>query len=107
MRGRKPRGVKLKPEDIPRLEALVRRGKTEQRIARRARILLGMHQGERVKELRERVEQDPATIWRVCRRYEERGIEVVYDAPRPRFPPSSERNWRTWPAPNRRNMDWR
>jgi len=29
MAGRKPRGVRLRAEDIPRLEALVRRGKTE------------------------------------------------------------------------------
>jgi hypothetical protein len=45
MAGRKPRGVRLRAEDIPRLEALVRRGKTEQRVARRARILLEIHRG--------------------------------------------------------------
>lgn len=87
MRGRKPRGVELKPEDVPKLEALVHSGKTEQRTARRARVLLGMRRGERVKQLSERVEQDPSTVWRVCRRYEERGIEAVYDAPRSGRPP--------------------
>jgi len=87
MRGRKPRGVELKPEDAQNLEALLRDGKTEQRKARRARILLGMHKGERVKQLSERVERDPSTIWRVCRRYEERGIEAVCDAPRSGRPP--------------------
>jgi transposase len=87
MRGRKPRGVELKPEDVPKLEALVHSGKTEQRTARRARVLLGMRWGERVKQLSERVEQDPSTVWRVCRRYEERGIEAVYDAPRSGRPP--------------------
>jgi transposase len=87
MRGRKPRGIELKPEDIPNLEALVRSGKTEQRTARRARILLEMHQNERVKLLSERMEQDPSTIWRICRRYEERGIEAVFDAPRSGRPP--------------------
>jgi hypothetical protein len=46
MAGRKPRGVQLRAEDIPRLEALVRRGKTEQRVARRARILLEIHRGK-------------------------------------------------------------
>jgi hypothetical protein len=45
MAGRKPRGVRLRAEDIPRWEALVRRGKTEQRVARRARILLEIHRG--------------------------------------------------------------
>jgi len=87
MRGRKPRGVELKPDDIPQLEALLRSGKTEQRTARRTRILLGMHRGEEVEQLSQRVEQNPSTIWRVCRRYEERGIEAVYDAPRSGRPP--------------------
>lgn len=50
IRGRKPRGVELKPEDVQALEALLRDGKTEQRKARRARISLGMHKGERVKQ---------------------------------------------------------
>jgi transposase len=87
MRGRKPRGVELKPNDIAPLEALLRSGKTEQRTARRARILLGMHRGERVNPLSGKVEQDPSTVWRVCRRYEERGLEAVYDAPRSGRPP--------------------
>ena len=79
--------MELKPDDIPHLEALLRNGKTEQRTARRSRILLGMHRAERVKPLSEKVEQDPSTIWRVCRRYEERGIEAMYDAPRSGRPP--------------------
>jgi transposase len=87
MRGRKPRGVELKSDDIPQMEALLRSGKTEQRTARRTRILLGMHRGARVKQLSEKLELDPSTIWRVCRRYEERGTEAVYDAPRSGRPP--------------------
>ena len=82
MQGRKPRGVELKPEDVPQVEALLRSGKTEQRTAYRARILLAMHKDERVAPLSERIERDPSTIWRICRRYEERGIDAVYDAPR-------------------------
>ncbi|MBM4432004.1 MAG: helix-turn-helix domain-containing protein [Chloroflexi bacterium] len=87
---------------------MIRTGKTEQRVARRARILLGIHRGERVKELSKRVEEDPSTIWRVCRRYEKRGIEAVYDAPRSGRPPEisppwSGREWKTWPAPNLQN----
>ena len=69
-------------EDVPQIEALVRSGKTEQRTAYRARILLAMHKDERVAPLSERIERDPSTIWRICRRYEERGIDAVYDAPR-------------------------
>jgi hypothetical protein len=35
----------------------------------------------------ERVEHDPATLWRICRRYEERGLAAVHDAPRSGRPP--------------------
>jgi hypothetical protein len=91
MLGRKPRGVILKLEDVPALESLVRSGKTEQRVAYRARILLAMHQDQPVGPLSERIEHNPSTVWRVCRRYEKRGVEAVYDAPRsgrpPRIPP--------------------
>lgn len=82
MAGRKPRGVRLRAEDIPQLEALVRRGKTEQRVARRARILLEIHRGKRVQEVCRQVGEHRTTVGRVCRRYEARGIEAVYDAPR-------------------------
>jgi transposase len=94
VRGRRPRDLQLKAEDIPVLEALVHSGRTQQRVARRARILLEMDRGERVKLLSKRVDQDPSTIWRVCRRYEERGMEAVHDAPRsgrpPEIPPPPE-----------------
>lgn len=82
MRGRKPRRVPLHPEDIPVLEALIRRPKTEQRVAKRASILLSLAAGERTALLAGRVHRDEATVWRVARRYEERGLEAVYDAPR-------------------------
>lgn len=83
MRGRKPRQVALHPEDVPVLEALVRSGKTEQRVAKRADILLSLAGGKRIVPLAERVGRDESTVWRVCRRYEKRGLQAVYDAPRP------------------------
>jgi hypothetical protein len=36
----------------------------------------------RVETLAEHLEMGRTTIWELCRRYEERGIEVIYDAPR-------------------------
>jgi hypothetical protein len=42
----------------------------------------------RVETLAEHLEMGRTTIWELCRRYEERGIEAIYDAPRlgrPRF----------------------
>jgi len=82
MAGRTSRPLVMILEDERTLRALIRNGKTEQRVARRARILLTMAKGEeRVADLAARVEQDPSTIWRVCRRYEERGLQAVYHAP--------------------------
>jgi transposase len=82
MRGRNPRSLVLRPEDVPVLHTLVRCGTTEQRVARRASILLTMAQGERTARVATRMETDEATVWRVCRRYEQRGLQAVYDAPR-------------------------
>ena len=40
----------------------------------RARIVLGVAAGERdQRPWPSRLEYDPSTIWRVCRRYEDRG----------------------------------
>ena len=83
MRRRPPRLIELSNSDYEDLESLIRDGRTEQRVARRARILLAMTNPETiVQELAERVYQAPNTIWQVCRRYEEVGIDSVFDAPR-------------------------
>ncbi len=75
--------VRLPRADRAELERLVRDGRTEQRVGRRARILLAMSDNQTiVTELAQQVEQTPTGIWYVCRRYETRGIEAVYDAPR-------------------------
>ena len=99
MRGRRPRSIELSREDAAYLERLVRDGRTEQRVARRARILLAMADPATVVEdLAARVEQRRETIWQLCRRYEEGGVQVVEDAPRagrPRtFSPSAARRGR-------------
>lgn len=104
MRRRPPRFVHLSPEEVAYLERLVRDGRTEQRIARRARILLAMADPDTiVSELAERFEQDRTTIWGLCRRFEALGVAAVMDAPRsgrPRefSPPSSASRWSAWPA---------
>jgi transposase len=69
--------------DRTRLEAVVADGRTEQRVARRARILLAMADPDtRVQELARRMEVARTTIWELCRRCDRDGIDVVYDAPR-------------------------
>lgn len=82
MRGRKAKEFLLLDEDLAMLQKLVRDGRTEQRVARRARILLMRANGERVQVVATKVEDAPSTVWRVCQRYKERGLEAVYDAPR-------------------------
>lgn len=84
MRGRKPIGISLSPEHVVALQQLVRSGKTEQRVARRARILLAMHWQERVGPIAEHLEQHRTTVWRLCQRYKRYGLQAILDAPRSR-----------------------
>ena len=83
MRGRKPHLISLSEVDRIELERIVGIGRTEQRVARRARILLSMEKPQtRVEELAEHHEITRVAIWELCRKYSERGINAVYDAPR-------------------------
>lgn len=83
MRGRPPHLIELSPDDYFYLDSLVRDGRTEQRVARRARVLIEMANSNTiVEELAERFEQARNTIWYLCRRYEEIGVEAVFDATR-------------------------
>ena len=83
MRRRPPNVIELTPEEVVPLEQLIRDGRTEQRVARRARILLAMSQPETVvQQLAEQVGLTRAAIWSLCRRYDELGIDVIFDAPR-------------------------
>src|ERR671924_390324 len=84
MRRRPPPLIELSEQDQQKLVNLVRDGRTEQRVARRARILLAMADPQTVVEqLAKKVELTRVAIWKLCRRYEEGGIEAVFDAPRP------------------------
>ena len=84
MRGRKPDKFVLEPADEAFLQALLRDGQTPLKVARRAQILLGRaNEQQRVVLLRDKVEQDEATIWRICERYRLDGLQAaLYDAPR-------------------------
>jgi len=84
MRGRIPDKFVLKPKDEAFLDKLLRDGQTPLRVARRAQILLGRaDEQQRLVGLGDKVEQDAATIWRVCERYRRDGLQAaLYDAPR-------------------------
>ena len=98
MRRRPPHLVELSEQDQRVLENLARDGRIEQRVARRARILLAMADPETVVEqLAEKVEVTRVAIWQLCRRYEELGLEAIFDAPR------SGRPWEISPLATGRN----
>ncbi|MGA2866766.1 MAG: helix-turn-helix domain-containing protein [Verrucomicrobiota bacterium] len=87
-RGRPLHAIELSLADKAKLEQLVRQGATGQRVARRARVLLAMAKPlTGLRELAGRVDLTPQAIWALCRRYEERGLEAVSDAPRGGRPP--------------------
>lgn len=108
MRRRPPHLIHPSPEQAAYLRSLVRDGRVQQRIARRARILLAMAEpGTVVQELAKWLDVDRTTIWTLCRRFEELGVEAVEDAPRsgrPRelSPPCSAWKWSNWRAVSRR-----
>src|SRR5947208_16258392 len=77
MRGRKPRPLNLKAADVPILETIARSRSAAWFQVQHARILLGVAAGQRVQGLAFQMQCDPATVWRVCRNYEERGLDVV------------------------------
>src|SRR5207248_2740643 len=99
MRGRPPQLIDLSTEAAAYLEQLLHDGRTEQRVARRAWILLAMADPTTVvQDVAERLGVARTTIWNLCHRYDEVGVQVVEDAPRdgrPRtFSPSTARQRR-------------
>jgi len=73
----------LSKTDRHEIERLLRDGRTEQRVARRGRVLLAMEDSETlVTELSEYVGMTRTGIWFLCRRYEAVGLDAIYDAPR-------------------------
>jgi hypothetical protein len=83
MRGRYPDKLTLQKKDIKRLQQLLQDGRTSLRVARRAQILLTRASNQRVSQVVAKVDQHASTVWRVCERYRQQGLEAaLYDAPR-------------------------
>jgi hypothetical protein len=83
MRRRRPRTICVSESDERELGRLMGDGRTEQRIARRARVLLAMKDPETiVADLCQQTGMTRMGIWHVCRRYESMGLDAIYDAPR-------------------------
>jgi len=83
---RKPTILVLQEEHLEVFQRHLRSGKTEHRVARRARIVLLRAKGLGPSEVAKRVGCDPATVWRVEQRYRQRGLDALHDTPRPGRP---------------------
>lgn len=83
MRRRPPHPVSLSRAERRELDDLVHDGHTEQRVARRARLLLAMSDPEAVvSDLAAQVDDTPTGVWYVCRRFEAIGLDAVYNGER-------------------------
>jgi hypothetical protein len=77
MRGRKPRLLTIASGDRPILRQLARSQTRPWYQVQYARIVLAVAAGERIQTVAWQLQCDPSTVWRVCRRYEQRGITAV------------------------------
>lgn len=84
--GRAAVAIVLTEAERQELEGLARRRRTAQGLARRAQIVLLSAESLPNKDIAARLEADPETVgvWR--RRFAERGIDGLYDEPRPGAP---------------------
>ena len=83
MRRRKSKTIKVSRADQRELQRLLGDGRTEQRVVRRAQVLLAMETPKtRVDLLCQQVKMTRVGNWYLCRRYEKVGLSVMYDAAR-------------------------
>ena len=78
--------IELAGEQRAELEGLVRRRQTAQGLARRAEIVLLAADGLQNKEIAARLGKDANTVGKWRRRFAERGLDGLYDEPRPGTP---------------------
>jgi Homeodomain-like domain len=74
MRGRKPRRVAIFPSDLAVLRWIARGENLPAYQVQRARIVLAIAAGARTQRVASEADCDEATVWRICRRYEEMGL---------------------------------
>lgn len=83
MQGRKPRTIMVGAHDRCVLQQMARSRKLPWFQVQRARTLLAMADGESEQIVALRLQCDPSTVRRICRRYEQAGLEsVLAESPR-------------------------
>jgi putative transposase len=82
--------IELKPQDKIMLEDLTSKGNITPRIYKRARILLLSQPNQEitmsVEEIMKLADVSRATVFNVRRDYKERGVDAIYELPRPGRP---------------------
>src|SRR5438046_1089646 len=77
MRGRKPRSLVIAAEDRKILQAVARARHLAWFQVQHARIVLAVAAGEPIQSVAARLECNRATVWRVCRGYEQGGLKEL------------------------------
>jgi transposase len=84
--GRPKKALTLTDEERTQLSAWARRGKKAQRLALRARIVLGCAEGKTNGEVAEQLRTSAATVGKWRSRFVEDGLDGLVDEPRPGVP---------------------
>jgi hypothetical protein len=82
MRGRKPSEYRLQQEDRDYLNELLCNGLLPLREAKRVQALLALDRGERIEEIVHWIGLSRGAVWYLWQRYQERGVEAIFDADR-------------------------
>jgi hypothetical protein len=74
VRGRKPRPITIRPGDMVVLRQIAQGRNWPAYQAQRAQILLAIAEGQRSWRVAQAAACNTATVWRICRRYEQTGL---------------------------------
>ena len=74
MRGRPPKALTIRPDDLAELQRIAHSDTAPKFQLQRARMVLGMAEGQQRQHLASRLGCDESTILRVCDRYRDHGI---------------------------------
>jgi hypothetical protein len=83
MRGRRARPLDIDAADVPILQRIARSRSQPWFQVQHARTLLAVWGGQRIQTVAIQMQCDEATVWRLCRRYEQQGLAgVLHEAER-------------------------
>jgi hypothetical protein len=87
MKGRKPHAYQLSDADRQYFQAILADGRVIQRVANRAQALLALDRGEHIPAIVHWLGWSRMGLWYLWQRYEQYGVEAIFDAERSGRPP--------------------